>query len=243
MKMNILVYSFKNNTLNSSTHQILKSILGANYDIIHIDSNSLFKEPWFDTTSCLIFLSSKNLLDQKEYIYNVQFEKKFKDYLNLGGNYLGIGLDAKQFLQQFLPSQLKEICTYKPLIINQSKQISSKNTITEIPLNLNRKYLLHHCSSIPNEIKISCDDSIGYFDNLENNNIISIATYNNFSTIIQYAIEKGKVILCGFDPFFNNIQIERNHFIRSLFSIFGLNLIQQNEVVIPELSYTLHLTS
>ena len=33
----------------------------------------------------------------------------------------------------------------KILIINQNKQVSSsKNTVVEIPLNLNREYLSHH---------------------------------------------------------------------------------------------------
>ena len=70
MRTNILLYS-STTILNPLTYQNLKSMLGSNYDIIQINSNNLLKEPWFDTTSCLIFLSSKNLL------FNIQFKKKF----------------------------------------------------------------------------------------------------------------------------------------------------------------------
>jgi glutamine amidotransferase-like uncharacterized protein len=237
MRTKILVYS-SNITLNHHS-SILNSIFSTHYDVIHIDLNSLLNDPWFDTTSCLIFLSSSNNLNYLNNLnFNVQFEKNFKDYLKFGGNYFGIGFDAYQFLQRNLTSQFNnDVFNYKNLILND------QNDKIELPLKLNRKFLLNF-PSVPNQIKISCDNhEIGYFDNLINNNINSISTYNDCSTIIQYDFDKGKILLCGFDPFFNNIQTEQNRFIRSLFSIFGLHLVKQNEILIPKLSYTLHLTS
>ncbi|CAB4422288.1 unnamed protein product [Rhizophagus irregularis] len=242
MRTKILVYS-SNITLNHH-FSILNSMFNTFYDVIQIDLNNLLNDPWFDTTSCLIFLSSNNNLNCLNNLnYNqksVQFEKNFKDYLKFGGNYFGIGFDACQFLQKNLSSQFQnDIFNYKNLILND------QNDKIELPLKLNRKFLLNYFPSVPNQIKIPCDNNaIGYFDNLINNNIInSVSTYNDCSTIIQYNIDKGKILLCGFDPFLNNIHIEQNHFIRSLFSIFGLNLVKQNEILIPKLSYTLHLTS
>ncbi|CAI2178702.1 10554_t:CDS:2 [Funneliformis geosporum] len=114
--------------------------------------------------------------------------------------------------------------------------------IVEIPLKLNRESLLNHLPFVQNQIEIPCDNSIGYFDSL-GDNVTSIATYNNSSTIIQYDIGNGKVILCGLDPFFNIVKLEQKHLIRSLFSTFGLNLSQNNESTPSQLSFTLHLTS
>src|SRR3954463_2899153 len=85
MRTKILVYS-SNIPLNHHS-SILNSIFNTYYDVIQIDLNNLLNDPWFETTSCLIFLSSNNKLNNLNYNQkNVQFEKNFKDYLRFGGN-------------------------------------------------------------------------------------------------------------------------------------------------------------
>ncbi|CAG8647177.1 10508_t:CDS:2 [Cetraspora pellucida] len=242
MKTNILVYT-PQKYIQSQPNVInrLKSIIGNNYDIIHVDSKALNDEPWQDTICCLIVPN----IDIDIYYDELKNKanKKIKDYVLGGGNYLGFG-SGVAYVTKDLGDQRGQnsldffLGDYKKIDLS-----TSSSTVVELmPLLINQN---NEPSTLSQQIQLSTDETLGYFEDVEKFlNIKTLAHYKDPSqaAIIQCEIGSGKAILCGIDLYSSLISEQRNQLIRLIISMFGIKL-SQSDVIIPKLSSTFYLSS
>ncbi|CAG8520065.1 5945_t:CDS:2 [Racocetra fulgida] len=242
MKTNILVYTPQKDTQSQpNIINRLKSIIGNNYDIIHVDSKTLSDEPWQDTICCLIVPNIDIDINYDE--LNNKANKKIKDYVFGGGNYLGFGSGVtyatKDLENQRGQNNLDFFCgVYKKIDLS-----TNSSTVVELmPLLTNQN---NESSTLSQQIQLSIGETLRYFEDAENFlNIKILARYKDLSqaAIIQCEIGSGKAILCGIDLYSSLISEQRNQLVRLLLSMFEIKM-AQSDIIIPKLSSTFYLSS
>ncbi|RIB04324.1 hypothetical protein C2G38_2222689 [Gigaspora rosea] len=242
MKTNILVYTPQKDTQpqpNIINH--LKSIIGNNYDVIHVDSKALSDEPWKDTICCLVVPNGDFGLYHDELKDKVN--EKIKDYVFGGGMYLGFGSGAAYATKNLENHKDQNNLDFFLGVHKKIEPSTGSSTIAELtPLLTNQN---NESSTLSQQIQLFADNTFGYFEDVENFlNIKTLARYKNpsQSAIIQCEIGSGKAILCGIDLYSSLASEQRDQFMRLLLSIFEIKL-SQSDITVPKLSSTFHLSS